>query len=63
VSKFNREEKNVWNEPLVQPKKIFLPLLPIKLGKMNFVKAMEHNGKAFQYLEQKFPHISESKIK
>lgn len=30
---------------------------------MNFVQAMDHTGKAFKYLEQKFPHISESKMK
>jgi hypothetical protein len=36
----------------------------VKIGVMkNFVKAMEHVGKAFQYLQLKFPQISESKIK
>ena len=30
---------------------------------MNFVEAMDQTGKAFQYLEQKFPQMTESKMK
>lgn len=30
---------------------------------MNFVEAMDHTRKAFQYLEQKFPQMTESKMK
>ena len=28
----------------------------------NFFKAADHNGNIFQYVQQKFPQISESKI-
>lgn len=56
--------KNVTSEPLIDPKNIFLPPLHIKLGLIkNFVKSMDRNGKGFLYLKQKFPRISEAKIK
>ena len=29
----------------------------------NFVKALDRNGPAFQYLRSKFPRVSEAKIK
>ena len=36
----------------------------MNLGMMkNFVKAVDHDGKAFRYLQQKFLHFSESKVK
>ena len=55
---------NVKAVPLVDPKKILLPPLHIKLGLMkNFVKALNKNGAAFKYLESKFPRISEGKLK
>jgi hypothetical protein len=45
-------------------RKLYLPPIHVKLGMMkNFVSAMGHNGKEFQYLQQKFPQVSESKIK
>lgn len=57
-------EKNVMNAHLVDPKKIYLPPLHIKLGLMkNFVKAMDRNGRGFMYLKEKFPRISDAKIK
>lgn len=56
-------QKNVRNEPLFNPKKIFLPPLHIKLGMMNFFKGVAHDGKVFQFLQKKFPQISESKRK
>jgi hypothetical protein len=41
--------------PLVNPEKVFLPLLCIKLGLMkNFVKA-DKNSIGFMYLKHKFP--------
>lgn len=51
--------------PLVDPHKIFLPPLHIKLGLMkNLVKAMgKANSPGFQYLAKKFPNISNSKMK
>lgn len=60
---FQPGQMNVRKEPLVDPKKILLPPLRTKLGMMkNPVKAMVHDGKGFQYLQQKFQQISESKI-
>ena len=44
--------------------KIFLPPLHIKLGlTKNFVKAMDKEGEGFAYLKQKFPQVSDAKIK
>ena len=57
-------EKNVVNPPLVVPEKIYLPPLHIKLGLMkNFVKGMDRTGEGFTYLKNKFPKVSEAKIK
>lgn len=57
-------QKNVAHQPLVEPSKIFLPPLHIKLGLMkNFVKAMNKEGAGFRYLRQMFPRISDAKIK
>jgi hypothetical protein len=55
---------NVRAMPLVDPKKVLLPPLHIKLGLMKiFVKALNKDSEAFKYLAQKFPHISEAKLK
>jgi len=57
-------EKNVVNPPLVLPEKIYLPPLHIKLGLMkNFVKGMDKTGRAFQYVRNEFPNVSDAKIK
>lgn len=57
-------EKNIANPPLVDKNQIILPPLHIKLGLMkNFVKAMDKEGEGFMYLKQKFPHLSDAKIK
>ena len=46
---------NVKHTPLIDPQKVYLPPLHIKLGLMkNFVKAMDQHGKGFQYLLEKF---------
>jgi hypothetical protein len=56
--------KNIVQIPLVDPKKILMPPLHIKLGLVkNFVKAMDREGRGFTYLREKFPLISEAKIK
>lgn len=61
---FTIGEKNIARKNLVDPKKIYLPPLHIKLGLMkNFVKAMNKEGSAFQYLKTKFPRLSDAKIK
>ena len=57
-------QKNVINPSLVDPQKIYLPPLHIKLGLMkNFVKGMDRTGKGFTYLKTKFPRVSDAKIK
>ena len=49
---------------LAERHKILLPPLHIKLGLMkNFVKVMDRTGSAFKYLAEKFPRLSETKIK
>lgn len=49
---------------MVDPKNVLLPPLHIKLGLMkNFVKALDRNRRGFLYLKQKFPRVSEAKIK
>lgn len=57
-------EKNVHFESLVDPKKVLLPPLHIKLGIMKqFVKALPKDGDTFKYLASKFPRLSEAKLK
>jgi hypothetical protein len=47
--------KNVAYQPFVDPCKVLLPPLHIKLGLMkNFVKALDRNGLAFSFLCEKF---------
>ena len=49
--------------PLIESKKISLPPLHIKLGLMNFVKAMDTSKAVFQFFMDKFPSLSEGKIR
>lgn len=57
-------EKNILRSQLVDTKNILLPPLHIKLGLMKqFVKALPKDGPCFKYLCQKFPHLSEAKLK
>jgi len=57
-------EKNVVNPPLVPPEKIFLPPLHIKTGLVkNSAKGMDKTGCGFEYLRNKFPNLSDAKIK
>ena len=57
-------QKNVVHPSLVNSYMIILPSLHIKLGLFkNFVKALDKNGAGFQYLKEKFPRVSDSKIK
>jgi hypothetical protein len=54
----------VLNNPLVNPEKVFLPPLHIKLRlTKNFAKAMDKNGAGFMYLKHKFPKLRDAKIK
>uniref|UniRef100_A0A6A7G1J7 Uncharacterized protein n=1 Tax=Hirondellea gigas TaxID=1518452 RepID=A0A6A7G1J7_9CRUS len=55
---------NVVTHALVNPHKILLPPLHIKLGLMkNFVKALNKDGRAFLFLTKKFPRVSDAKLK
>ena len=55
---------NVEHQPLVEPSKILLPSMHLKLSRMKrFVKAMNQEEAAFTYLWEKFPRLSEAKLK
>lgn len=56
---------NVQHKALVDPLKVYLPPLHIKLGLMkNFVVALDRDGDGFQYLKEKFGTLkTEAKIK
>ena len=57
-------EKCIRNRPLVDKDKILLPPLHIKLGFMkNFVKAMNKQGKGFEYLREKLSKLGDSELK
>jgi len=57
-------EKNVVRPPVVLPETIFLSPLYIKLGLMeNFVRGIDKTGRGFEYLRNKFPNVSDAKIK
>ena len=61
---FDPGSRNIIHESLVDPTKILIPPLHIKLGLMKqFVKALDKTGQCFQYLRKKFPKISDAKIK
>ena len=52
------------NQPLVELSKILLSSMHLKLGLMkNFVKAMNQEEAAFTHLREKFPRLSEAKLK
>lgn len=57
-------QHSVKNQPLVDPSRILLPPLHIKLGLMkSFVKALDQGRNTFKYLVEKFPRLSDAKIK
>lgn len=56
--------KNVQRDVLVDQKLVLLPPFHIKLGLMKqFVKALNKEGDCFKYLCEKFPALSEAKLK
>ncbi|GBM32839.1 hypothetical protein AVEN_216542-1 [Araneus ventricosus] len=60
----DRRVKNIQRENLVDPKKVLLPPLRIKLGlTIQFVKVLPKEGKCFKYLCDQFPCLSEAKLK
>jgi len=62
-NEFTLGKNNVVQKPLVEPNKILIPPLHLKLGLMkNFVKAMDKEGAGLRYLGQKFTKISKAKI-
>jgi len=55
---------NIIHAPLVDPQKIILPPLHIKLGLMKqFVKALKKDGNCFKYICKTFPGLSNEKLK
>ena len=55
---------NVKQELLVEPKKVLMPLLHIKLGLIKqYVKLLDPEGEAMKHIEELFPKLSEAKIK
>jgi hypothetical protein len=60
----NYRTKNVVNTPFINPEKVFVPPLLIKLGLIkNFVKALDQYSTGFMHLKNKFPRTSDAKIK
>ena len=56
--------KNIIHDSLVDPSKVLLPPLHIKLGLMKqFVKALSKDGECLKYLCNKFSGLSETKLK
>ena len=61
---FTPGENNVKYALWVNPQKIFLPPLHIKLGLMkNFVKALNKEGEGFKYLREVFSKLSDAKLR
>ena len=55
---------NVENQPLVEPSRILLPSMHLKLGlTKNFVKSMNQGEAAFTHLWEKYPRLSVAKLK
>ena len=60
----NSENKNIIKETLVDPLKILLPPLHIKLGiTKQFLKVLSKDGPSFMYIWDKFKYLSDAKIK
>lgn len=63
-SSLDTGKHNVVQAPLIAPDKIILPPLHIKLGLMkNFVKALPVDGFGFSFLRDKFPSLSDQKLR
>lgn len=57
-------KNNVKWEPLIDPRKVLMPPLHLKLGLMKqFVTALDKESAAFRYLQDFFPKLSEAKVK
>ncbi|KAL7834398.1 hypothetical protein SRHO_G00286450 [Serrasalmus rhombeus] len=63
-TEFTVGKNNVKWEPLVDPRKVLMPPQHIKLGLIKqFVRALDKESRAFNYLQDLFPKLSEAKIK
>ncbi|KAL6477291.1 hypothetical protein MHYP_G00131260 [Metynnis hypsauchen] len=63
-TEFTVGKDNVKWEPLVDPCKVLMPPLHIKLGLIKqFVRALDKESRAFNYLQDLFPKLSEAMIK
>lgn len=55
---------NVKYKNLIDPKKLLMPPLHIKLGlAKQFVKALDKTGSCFKFIQQMFPGLSDAKLK
>jgi hypothetical protein len=63
-SKFRFGEKSIEREALIPLDKVLLSPLHIKLGLFSsFIKSLKANSHALSYLREKFPGVSEAKVK
>jgi hypothetical protein len=62
-TEFTVGKDNVKWEPLLDPRKVLMPPLHIKLGLIKqFVTALDKDSAAFKYLQDFFPKLSEAKV-
>ena len=60
----NIGENNIVREPLVKKENVTLPSLHLQFGLMkNFIKALDSSALSVKYLQEKFPKVSQAKIK
>src|SRR6218665_1422818 len=60
---FSVGKSNVKWEPLIEPHKVLMPILHIKLGLVKqFVTALDKESAAFKYLQDRFPKLSKAKV-
>ncbi|QQP53796.1 Uncharacterized protein FKW44_006400, partial [Caligus rogercresseyi] len=56
--------RNIIHEPLVDREKILIPPLHLKLGLMKqFTRALDKDGRCFNYLGRAFPRLTSEKVK
>lgn len=61
---FTVGEFNIKETALIDPERVLLPPLHIKLGLMKqFVRALNPNSQSFEYIKEKFPNLSLAKVK
>ena len=59
----NYRTKNVVSTPFINPEKVYVPPLLIKLGLIKyFVKALDQYSTGFMHLKNNFPRTSDAKI-